>query len=120
MGALRRDDRGQSRLGVIIVAVLLCGGLPAALWASGGWQGLALVAVGVTGWLGVRRLQSSPADETTDSSASAVWKLIPSRQYGGRHADSGGLARGEQEAALDEINQQAADQHEANAPDRRS
>ena len=31
MVGLRRDDRGQVRLGVIIVAVLLCGGIPAAL-----------------------------------------------------------------------------------------
>ena len=84
MVALRRDDRGQVRLGVIIVAVLFCGGIPAALWVIGGWHGLALVAVGVVGWVGLRRLQSSAADETADSGSSTVWNLIPSQQYAGR------------------------------------
>lgn len=37
----------------------------------------------------------------------SVWDLIPSRQYGGRHVESGGLTRDEQESALDDINQQA-------------
>ncbi|WP_318567610.1 hypothetical protein [Salinigranum marinum] len=36
-----------------------------------------------------------------------VWELIPSRQYTGRHAESGGLARGEQEAALASVEEQA-------------
>jgi len=39
----------------------------------------------------------------------SVWNAIPSRQYDGRHAESGGLSRGEQEAAIEEIQQDAAD-----------
>jgi len=120
MIALRRDDRGPSRIGVIIVAILLCGSIPAALWVSGGWHGLALVAVGVAGWVGLRRLQSSAADETADSSSSTVWNLIPSRQYAGRHAESGGVARSEQEAALEEISQQAAERSNAPAQSERN
>ncbi|WP_226039739.1 hypothetical protein [Natrinema sp. DC36] len=50
-------------------------------------------------------------DSTTDREAgddgSSVWNAIPSDQYDGRHAESGGLARGEQERALRDIQQQA-------------
>ncbi|TQQ82946.1 hypothetical protein EGH24_05785 [Halonotius terrestris] len=38
----------------------------------------------------------------------SVWNAIPSRQYDGRHAESGGLSRGEQEAAIEEIQEDAA------------
>ena len=44
-----------------------------------------------------------------DERSGSVWNAIPSRQYDGRHAESGGLARGEQEQALEEIQQDAAD-----------
>lgn len=37
----------------------------------------------------------------------SVWSLIPSWQYGGAHAESGGLSRAEQERSLAEIQQQA-------------
>jgi hypothetical protein len=33
----------------------------------------------------------------------SVWNAIPSRQYAGRHAESGGIARAEQENALEEL-----------------
>lgn len=46
----------------------------------------------------------SGADDSSDSN---VWNAIPSWQYDGRHAESGGLARGEQEQALREIQQEA-------------
>lgn len=46
---------------------------------------------------------------TDDEDGGSVWNVIPSRQYEGRHAESGGLARGEQEAAIEEIQQDAAD-----------
>lgn len=36
-----------------------------------------------------------------------VWNAIPGRQYDGRHAESGGIARGEQEAAIDAVQEQA-------------
>ncbi|WP_440766637.1 hypothetical protein [Natronorubrum sp. DTA7] len=44
-----------------------------------------------------------------DDGESDVWDAIPSWQYGGRHVESGGLARGEQEQALRDIQQQADD-----------
>jgi len=40
------------------------------------------------------------SDRDTDDS---VWDAIPRRQYEGRHAESGGIARGEQERALEEL-----------------
>jgi hypothetical protein len=56
----------------------------------------------VVGWLGAvalyRRLTADGGD--------LVWNLIPSRQYGGRHAESGGIARAEQEEALEEVREQ--------------
>lgn len=36
----------------------------------------------------------------------SVWAAIPSRQYEGRHAESGGIARAEQEQALEELQDQ--------------
>lgn len=47
------------------------------------------------------------ADESEDEDRSNVWDAIPSRQYGGRHVESGGIARGEQERALQDIQRQA-------------
>ncbi|MDS0297408.1 hypothetical protein NDI76_01465 [Halogeometricum sp. S1BR25-6] len=37
----------------------------------------------------------------------SVWDAIPRRQYDGRHAESGGIARGEQEKALNDVSRQA-------------
>ncbi|WP_323676812.1 hypothetical protein [Halorubellus sp. PRR65] len=36
-----------------------------------------------------------------------VWDAIPGSQYAGRHAESGGLTRGEQEAAIADVQKQA-------------
>lgn len=36
-----------------------------------------------------------------------VWDAIPGSQYDGRHAESGGLTRGEQEAAIRDVAEQA-------------
>jgi hypothetical protein len=38
----------------------------------------------------------------------SVWEFVPSWQYTGRHVESGGLARDEQEAALADVAEQAA------------
>lgn len=47
-------------------------------------------------------------DEGGDTDGeSDVWDAIPSWQYEGRHVESGGLARGEQEQALQDIQQRA-------------
>ncbi|ELZ24510.1 hypothetical protein C475_12250 [Halosimplex carlsbadense 2-9-1] len=40
---------------------------------------------------------------TTDSDGSSVWSAIPDSQYTGRHAESGGIARKEQEDAIREL-----------------
>ncbi|UPV99799.1 hypothetical protein M0R88_14920 [Halorussus gelatinilyticus] len=53
------------------------------------------------GWL---RSRGSSGDGSTDGT---VWDAIPSWQYGGRHAESGGFSRDQQERALDEVRQQA-------------
>ncbi|ELZ06459.1 hypothetical protein C482_01535 [Natrialba chahannaoensis JCM 10990] len=55
----------------------------------------------------------TPATE----SDSSVWNAIPSWQYEGRHVESGGVARSEQEKALQDIQQQAvelSEEHEEN------
>ncbi|RXK50042.1 hypothetical protein [Halorientalis pallida] len=45
---------------------------------------------------------AEPADDT-----GSVWDFIPGRQYSGRHAESGGIARGEQERALRDVERKA-------------
>lgn len=47
------------------------------------------------------------ARDEADDGDSSVWNAIPPWQYEGRHAESGGLARGEQERALQEIQREA-------------
>lgn len=42
---------------------------------------------------------------------SSVWEFVPSWQYTGRHVESGGLTRDEQEAALTDIEEQV-EEHE--------
>jgi hypothetical protein len=37
----------------------------------------------------------------------SVWDAVPSWQYGGRHAESGGIARAEQERALRDLDERA-------------
>ena len=74
-------------------------------------------ALAVLAVLGVVLLQSSSGstsgtsgddeDGNTDDGGSDVWDAIPSWQYEGRHVESGGLARGEQEQALQDIQRQA-------------
>ncbi len=53
----------------------------------------------------LRRRPGSDEGETHD-----VWDVIPSWQYAGRHVESGGLARNEQERALADVQQQAEEQ----------
>ena len=62
-----------------------------------------LVVVGLSVLLYIRVAGSD------DERSGSVWNAIPRRQYDGRHVESGGLARGEQEAAIEEIQQDAAD-----------
>ncbi|MCU4925405.1 hypothetical protein OB905_05300 [Halobacteria archaeon AArc-dxtr1] len=55
------------------------------------------------------RDQDRATADDPDADDTSVWDAIPSWQYGGRHVESGGLARGEQEQALEEIQEQAAE-----------
>jgi len=50
------------------------------------------------------RSASRSDDEESDGT---VWDAIPSWQYGGRHAESGGFSRDQQERALGEIRERA-------------
>ena len=60
------------------------------------------------GWIRRRFTgRTDSADSGESESSGTVWEFIPSWQYGGRHVESGGIARGEQEKALREIEYRA-------------
>lgn len=42
-----------------------------------------------------------------DADGDSVWDVIPEWQYDGRHVESGGLSRGEQEKALSDLQERA-------------
>ncbi|ARS91740.1 hypothetical protein B1756_07990 [Natrarchaeobaculum aegyptiacum] len=48
-----------------------------------------------------------PSTDDADGGDGSVWNAIPSWQYEGRHVESGGLTRSEQERALRDIQEQA-------------
>lgn len=47
--------------------------------------------------------------EAGEDDGGTVWDAIPDWQYDGRHVESGGLARDEQERALRDVQEQVAD-----------
>ena len=96
-----RDHLSLSGGLTVLVAVLLLAPVIGVAWAFPLLSGI-LLGVGLAAIV-YRRLTG------TDSGGGSVWNAIPSRQYDGRHAESGGLARGEQEAAIEEIQEQAAE-----------
>jgi hypothetical protein len=55
----------------------------------------------------LRLLERLRAFVSADRDANSVWDAIPRWQYDGRHAESGGIARGEQEKALSDVSRQA-------------
>ena len=57
---------------------------------------------------------------TPEETEGSVWDAIPRWQYGGRHVESGGLARDEQEQALRDLEREAAEleAHEESHRDR--
>ncbi|WP_254521599.1 hypothetical protein [Natrinema caseinilyticum] len=77
--------------------------------------GAVAVLIGLAGTITSLRRRPTPTDTGNGGDAdSSVWNSIPSEQYDGRHAESGGLTRGgltrgEQERALDDVRQRAAD-----------
>ncbi|AXR76461.1 hypothetical protein [Natrarchaeobaculum sulfurireducens] len=110
-------DGGRSSLWPLAVGlafVLLGSSLlvrsPAAVEPSLAAVGLATLAV-VAALLFARRTGTAESghddDDTVEDEDSSVWDAIPSWQYEGRHVESGGLARSEQEQALQDIQKQA-------------
>jgi len=99
--------RGRSSLAkgmlMVLAALLLLAPVIAAPASLLPPLAAALAVVGLSVLLYVRVVGSD------DEGGGSVWNAIPSRQYEGRHVESGGLARGEQEAAIEEIQQDAAD-----------
>jgi len=89
---------------VVVSLWLLIGG---SLWwlLAISYGELLLVLVGMTVCVFV--FSRLGGDEAADTDSESVWNAIPSWQYNGRHAESGGLARGEQEQALQEIHDDA-------------
>ena len=84
------------------VAVLALAAPLAALLSTGSAVGfVSVLALALVAAVVARRRWSE-----TDASGS-VWEFVPSWQYGGRHVESGGLTRDEQEQALREIREQA-------------
>jgi hypothetical protein len=59
--------------------------------------------------MALRLLERLRAFVASDRERDAVWNLIPSWQYDGRHAESGGIARGEQEKALRDVDRKATE-----------
>jgi hypothetical protein len=86
----------------LLVAVLLASPL---LIVGGAAYLLGVVIVGaILLVLAVgRRRSAGPAE----GRGSGVWSAIPPWQYAGRHAESGGLSRQDQERALAEVREQA-------------
>ena len=71
-------------------------------------RGLALVVIGtISGRYILSLLSSDESRDSADDGSDSVWNAIPDRQYDGRHAESGGLTRGEQEQAITEIHEEA-------------
>lgn len=69
------------------------------------WWLLLSAFLGIAGLVTAGVLYRHARRETTDGES--VWDAIPEWQYEGRHVESGGLARGEQEQALREIQDRA-------------
>lgn len=108
----RTDGFRSGQAAAVVVLVLLCSSLLASVLSIVDpvvAAGAVVVPTGLAIAL-LWRLAVS-GDSTTDredgDDGSSVWNAIPSDQYDGRHAESGGIARGEQERALRDIQRQA-------------
>jgi hypothetical protein len=75
---------------------------PLPLWATP-------VVVAVVGLLVAVAVLVRHRDADTDEGrgGDSVWDIIPDWQYDGRHVESGGLSRGEQEKALHDLQERA-------------
>ncbi|MBZ6495327.1 hypothetical protein [Natrinema longum] len=111
------------RLAVPLVFGLLCSPLIVGLSVVVGpvtAAGALVALIGLVAFLSWRRSTlaetTSRTESETEDEPSTVWNAIPSWQYEGRHVEAGGIARGEQERALQDIQQQA--QELSNEPSR--
>lgn len=109
----RADGFRSGQAAAVVVLVLLCSSLLVSVLSIVDpvvAAGAVVIPTGLAIALLWRLAVSgdSPTDrEAGDDDGSNVWNAIPSDQYDGRHAESGGLARGEQERALRDIQHQA-------------
>lgn len=127
----RTDYRWGALVGVA-VALLVSGPLfvlepvlPVGELGTGLIGGVTGVVAGVAAVQRARRSRTDEGSQTEDSTDEAashnVWDAIPSWQYDGRHVESGGFTRAEQEEAIEEINETAAKKlDEAAAENRKS
>jgi len=92
---------------VVLTLYLLIGGSLWWLLAVSYGQLLVVLVVLTVSVVVFARLRGDDSDGSESS-----WNAIPNWQYDGRHAESGGLTRGEQEQALQEIHEDAAKRHD--------
>ena len=98
---------GRNRWLLVLVFVLLVTPTTGAVVLVGlDWLG---VAVGGTLALVLIALALWHSSSTDDEDDTDVWNAIPSWQYSGRHVESGGLTRDEQERALRDIQEEATE-----------
>ncbi|WP_313691409.1 hypothetical protein [Halorarum halobium] len=102
MKPTRRGTAASTRAAAALL-LLLAG---SAVGVRFGWQYAvsAAVVVGLAA-AAVSAVRGSRSDDGGDSGT--VWDAIPSWQYSGRHAESGGLTRDEQESALRDVQEEA-------------
>ena len=105
------SDRGLSKLSTGVLTVLAVLLLLAPVIAAP--ASLVPPLVAVLAEVGLSILLYSRVAGSDDERGGSVWNAIPRRQYDGRHVESGGLARGEQETIIKEI-QQDADNRDRN------
>ena len=99
---------GLSRTFVaLVVALAVLGGpLLVLLSSSPGttliWTAFAVLAALAASLVVERRSGSG------ESGTGSVWEFVPSEQYDGRFAEAGGITRGEQEAEIERIREEAS------------
>ena len=91
-------------IGTLVFAASLVGLSVAALESTVAVGAVAIATLVAVGLLWSR---AGSGDENEGAAESNVWNAIPSWQYDGRHAESGGLTRDEQESALRDIQRRA-------------
>lgn len=98
----------RRRSALVLVWLFLCPIVASVAWNVDERLALVLVATALVGLLALAadRVRTAAGDAASRGDGDG-WSLIPNRQYEGRHAESGGIARGEQERALREIEEDA-------------